>query len=191
VNWEELLSQLQVGDIGAVKGTGLVACLQKRLLLPETDRIHHLLLGDYIREESDFVILESISKGTAVGRLVYYKDQDIEFYRVNNDDSKKLGKKAAIQATKWGRAKYDYRVILWIIWNTLKLVIKHKFGKIHITEFPPLPDDKRLLCTELVKEGYKEIFPILPPKLPAFPSAYKLSLAMGRLNLVGHWQGGA
>jgi len=188
-NWEELLSQLQTGDIGAVKGTGLVVSLQRKLILPETDRIHHLLLGDYIPEENDFVILESISKGTAVGRLSWYKDQNIEFYRVNSPDCKKLGKRAAIQATKWGRARYDYRIILWIIWNTLKLVNKHR--KIHITEFPALPEDKRLLCTELVKEGYKEIFPILPPKLPAFPSAYKFSLAMGRLDLVGHWQGEA
>lgn len=193
-NWKALLKELQRGDIFAIKGEGYLSRLQTNLILPQTDRFHYGLLGEYIKEENDFVILESIQKGTAVGRLSWYIKSDIKFYEVNDPDSKRLGKEASIQATKWGRAKYDYRVYIWIFWNAMKLFARqlweeHRLRKVHITEFPPLPKDKRLLCTELGRESYRGIYPILPLPLAEFPAAYELARLTGSINLVAHWEG--
>ena len=191
-NWEYLTSHLQTGDIAGVKGRGFLPKLQTNFILPETDRFHFFLVGDYVKD--DFVILESIGKGVAVGRLSWYKNNDVKFYRVNSPNSKKLGKQATEQATKWGRSRYDYRVYIWIFWQALKLfwgqiTEEHSLRRIYITEFPQLPNDKRLLCTELVKEGYRGIFPILTTIMPAFPSAYEWSYQNDFINLVAHWRG--
>jgi len=162
--------KLQTGDIFAVKGKGFFAFLNRKLIKPYTDRFHFGLLGDYIPEEDDWVILESINKGVAVGRLSFYDLNDVEFYRINDVDSAEKGTYATIQATLWGREKYDYRLFIKLIYYALKALIK--YHSIWYTDIPNI-EDKRLICTELVDEAYRFVFPVFDARYEATPSHFK------------------
>ncbi len=76
---------LQIGDIFATKGGGITGWASRNLFTPYTDRFHHGILWKHLGG-GDFIILESISKGIAVGRLSWYRGKNIEFYRVNVDE---------------------------------------------------------------------------------------------------------
>jgi len=58
---------LQPGDIFAVKGKGIIGKLSSKLMAPPTDRFHFGLVWE--KADKDHIILESIAKGIAVGRL--------------------------------------------------------------------------------------------------------------------------
>ncbi len=73
---------LYPADIGATRGSGPLLWLSQHLIEPKTDRIHFFVIGDYLPWDNDYVILESIGKGIAVGRLSYYAPEDVEIYRV-------------------------------------------------------------------------------------------------------------
>ena len=60
--------ELQTGDIGAVKGGGILGFLHCKLFAPETDRYHYFIIWRRLR--NDWIILESLTdKGLAIGLL--------------------------------------------------------------------------------------------------------------------------
>ncbi|GAI89440.1 unnamed protein product, partial [marine sediment metagenome] len=112
---------LYPADIGATRGSGLLLWFSQHLIEPKTDRIHFFVIGDYLPWDNDYVILESIGKGIAVGRLSYYRPEGVEIYRVvlSETPEQRLGnrkveeihelrKRAAAELTRVGRARYDY-----------------------------------------------------------------------------------
>ncbi|GAH84387.1 unnamed protein product, partial [marine sediment metagenome] len=79
----EIYPRLFRADIGATRGKGPLLWFSKNLIEPKTDRVHFFLIGEYLPWDDDYVILEAIGKGIAVGRLSFYKPEDVEIYRVN------------------------------------------------------------------------------------------------------------
>ena len=64
----------QPGDIVGVRGgKNWLTWLSYHAVIPSTSLFHFLLIGDRIGSE-DYEILESIGKGTTVGRLSWYKE---------------------------------------------------------------------------------------------------------------------
>lgn len=205
---------LESGDIFAVKGEGFLGKLSSKLMEPKTDRFHFGLIWlktDWFRGlaelekifspgeiekikslavdyDNDYVILESISKGPAVGRLSFYEGKDIKFYRV--DCPKELRFSAPIELTKWGRSKYDYLLILRIGVQGLWLIFKHLItaGKLQRIRAEELTWSRNssFICTEAVDISYDSVgVNIIPPNVCPTPSAFKQAELEGRMREIG------
>jgi hypothetical protein len=198
--WYFYTQKIRLGDIGAVIEPGLVSRLAERMILPTTPYLHHFLIGDYIPDDNDFVILESIpSHGVAVGRLSWHLSKTVAVFRPNAEMAESLnifmtpeqmGRKAALQATKFGRSKYDFRVCLDIGWRAFAGCLRNwAQGRgfcVHYTAFPP-SRDKRVICTEVVDEGYRDIFPIFDRNYAVLPSNLMSQYHDGYLDIVCTW----
>lgn len=176
--------ELQPGDIFATKGEGIIGWLSRRLMAPETDRSHYGLV--WLKRDNDHLILESISKGIAVGRLSFYEGEDIKFYRVNCP--KNLRAAAPVELTKWGRSRYDYLLVAKLVVQGLWLVLKHlitegKIRKIRAEELSPIYTwDSRLICTEAAWCGYNAVgVNIIPYGVPPMPSSFREAELQGRI----------
>lgn len=168
---------LQAGDIFATKGSGLIGKLARKLMQPETDRFHYGLILQYIEDEDDYIILESIGKGIAVGRLSFYQGSDIKFYRVV-DCPEIIRAYAPIALTQYGRAEYDYALLFKIIIQGFWLIIKHLFTEGKIRPIYPWElswcRDNYFVCTEAVDAAYDMVNEsIIPDAMTPVPSAYE------------------
>jgi hypothetical protein len=169
------LIKLEPGDIGAVKGRGILGFLNRKLFTPETDRFHYLLIWK-LYEDSDWIILESISKGLAIGLLSWYRDKDIKFYRADCPDE--LRESAPLELVKWGRSKYDHWLLVKIIAGYFKallrvLVTERRLRRIKAEEMD-YGTNSSLICTEAVQVAYLAVsFPIIDPEIVPLPSAFK------------------
>lgn len=175
------------GDIVGIYGKGLFQRLSAIAVIPETRYFHFLLIGDYIVEEDDYVTLESIGKGVAVGRLSWYSDRKYLVYRVNRSDFAALGKRAAQLASKFGRHKYDYLLIGRMTIFALGYILKEIFtGHIPRPVSPeqiPYKSDRAFICTELVFETW-EIVGVYLRALGHAPMPAEFTLAVDRGDLV-------
>lgn len=165
--------KLESGDIFAVKGEELLAKLASKLTRPYTDRFHFGLIWRKIGD--DYLILESIGKGIAVGRLSFYDGQDVKIYRV--DCPAHLRHQAPDELTKWGRSKYDYLLILKIVIQGFWVIFKNlcKGEGIHPIRAEDLTwsHDAALVCTEAVDIAYLSIGVSLTGGIIPLPSAFK------------------
>ncbi|GAH41697.1 unnamed protein product [marine sediment metagenome] len=140
---------LYPADIGATRGSGPLRWISQHLIEPKTDRIHFFIIGDYLPWDKDHVILESIGKGIAVGRLSFYKPEDVEIYRVvlSETPEQRLGnrkveeihevrRRAAAELTRFGRARYDYILIAQIALGALTLLLRGKLPPWRPEQFP-------------------------------------------------------
>lgn len=174
------------GDIFAVKGSGPSGWASQNLLLPRTDRYHHGILGDYISREDDWVVLESIFKGPTVGRLSWYRGKDLEIYRPVGATPED-GRRAAAEATRWGRAPYDYLLIARLALAYLRFHLddlpmrRPHYWELHYVE------DSAFICTELAYRAWAWFEPPVIPRGPPLPQAFKDALDAGRLTLI--WKG--
>lgn len=161
---------------------------------PATRLFHFLLVGDYIEDENDYVILESIGSGVRIGRLSWYKSKEYVVFRVNHPDSAVLGRKALLYASKFGRFKYDYRLLLRIFLSVLhcwigQLIKEHRIRRIHPREMK-FASNSRFLCTELVKDTWRLVkVAVLPRGYAALPASYiqafyELKLILVDINLI-------
>lgn len=175
--------ELFAGDIGAGKGKkySFPYRASQLLILPKTTRHHFFLLGEYIPDEDDYVILESINKGIAVGRLSFYKSEDIEIYRINDKDWKEIGKKATLALTKYGRARYDFILCIRLILSIPRLIIKHGFPPWLVQKLPYYSDGS-FICTEAVRRGFKDTgHPIIEKGVLPIGASYKQAFKRGKL----------
>lgn len=177
--------QLYPGDIFAVKGKGLLGWACRNLIKPSTDRVHFGMIGDYIPWDDDYVILESIGKGIAVGRLSFYDSKDIEIYRRTLPNWKELGKRAAAELTEAGRGKYDYLLILDLLIQSLgKLLTEWHLPPYDYDSFEYTYNDA-FICTEAAAEGWRLAgFPLFPPYVVPMPAAFKQSLIDGNIEQI-------
>lgn len=152
----------QPGDIvGVVGGKGPLTWLSYHAIAPQTDLFHFLLIGDRIGTE-DYEILESIGKGTAVGRLSWYKKRQYIVFRVNFENVAYMGKLAVTLASKFGRRRYDWKLYVKIFAWALGYWLK-EIATLHIPPRPvyptqiPYKTDRDFICIELVFEAWKQV----------------------------------
>ncbi|GAI81139.1 unnamed protein product [marine sediment metagenome] len=174
--------ELEPGDIGAKKAKGIEK-LAQRLTAPETDRFHHFLV--WLKRGNDHLILESVAKGIAIGRLSFYEGKDIKFYRV--DCPGELRAAAPIELTKWGRSLYDYFLIPKLVIQGIGLFIKQLFTEGRFRRIRPeeltWAQNNSFLCTEAVDVAYDSVgVNIIPLEVCPTPSAFKQAEIDGRIK---------
>lgn len=177
--------ELEPGDIFCTKGGGIVGWISRSLMAPPTDRFHYGLVWEKV--DGDYLILESISKGIAIGRLSFYEGGDIKFYRV--DCPKELREQAPIELTTWGRSLYDYLLFLKFAFQGIALFIKQlftegRFRRIRAEELTWVHNNS-FLCTEAVDIAYDAVgVNIIPAETCPIPSAFKQAELDGRISEV-------
>lgn len=175
--------ELQPGDIAAEKGNKIVVWLQNLFLKPATDRVHHFILWKYLGED-DFLILESIPKGLAIGKLSWYEGKDLQFYRV--DCPQELRYAAPDGLIDWGRSHYDYLLIAKLFFGTFVALVKvlwkeHRFRKL-MAEDIPYGVNSSLICTEAPDVGYDSVgVNVIPVGVAPIPTSFKAAELAGRL----------
>jgi len=187
----EIYPTLYPADIGATKGKGPLLFLSQHLLEPKTDRIHFFVIGDYLPWDDDYVILESIGKGIAVGRLSFYKPEDVEIYRVNLGHGTlapalagTLRRRAAAELTRAGRARYDYILYIQLILGGLSLLLRGKLPP-WTPEQVPYGRNKAYICTEAARYGWRAVgHPIFPEGMAPTPSAFKQALIEKKMRRI-------
>ena len=193
----EIYPILFPADIGATRGSGPLLWFSQRLIEPKTDRIHFFIIGDYLPWDNDYVILESIGKGIAVGRLSFYNPMDVEIYRVvlSETPEQRLGdrravefyevrKRAAAELTRVGRARYDYILIAQIAFGALTLLLRGKLPPWRPEQFP-YGRDKKYICTEAIAAAWAGVgVNIVDPGTVPLPSAIIKAVNEGRLKRI-------
>ena len=178
-------------DIGATRGKGPLLWFSQSLIEPKTDRVHFFLISNYLPWDDDYIILESIGKGIAVGRLSFYKPEDVEIYRVNigtdprmGELRKQLRRRAAAELTKVGRARYDFILILEIALGALTLLLRGKLPPWRAKDFP-YGRDRKFICTEAANFGWRAVgHPIIKPGVVPLPAGYKQALIEHRIRKI-------
>jgi len=177
---------LQIGDIFATKGGGITGWASRNLFTPYTDRFHHGILWKHLGGV-DFIILESISKGIAVGRLSWYRGKNIEFYRVNVDEDLRFA--APDGLIEWGRARYDYWLIAKIFLGAVVACVRilwkeHRLRKLRAEDLPYGRNDA-LICTEAVQVALLSVgVAVIDPGIVPLPSAFRQAELEGRIRRV-------
>jgi len=187
----EIYPRLYPADIGATKGKGPLLWFSRHLLEPKTDRIHFFVIGDYLPWDDDYVILESIGKGIAVGRLSFYKPEDVEIYRVNLGPgplvpklAHELRRRVAAELTRVGRARYDYILYIQLILGALSLLLRGKLPPWK-PEQVPYGRNKAYICTEAARYGWRAVgHPIFPEGVAPTPSAFKQALIEKKMRKI-------
>ena len=193
----EIYPILYPADIGATRGSGPLLWLSQHLIKPKTDRVHFFIIGDYLPWDNDYVILESIGKGIAVGRLSFYKPEDVEIYRVvlgqtpeqrlgkrKTEEFQEVRKRAAAELTRVGRARYDYILIAQIAFGALTLLLRGKLPQWRPEQFPYGRDGK-YICTEAAAYCWRAVgHPIIPPGVVPLPAGFAQALQEGRIHKI-------
>lgn len=177
---------LQPGDVFATKGRGTTGWAVRRLLSPTMDRYHFGIIWKCLKGD-DFLILESISKGLAVGKLSWYQSTDVEFYRVECPQELRIAAPGSL--VDWGRAKYDY----WLIGRILSgaavalvriLLKEHRLRRLRAEDFP-YGKNSALICTEAVDVAYDAVgVNLIPEGILPLPNAFRQAELDGRMRKV-------
>lgn len=179
--------ELLPGDIGAVKGSGVFAWLSEKLLIPHTDRFHFFLIWQKVPWDNDYVILESIGKGIAVGRLSFYNPANIQIYRpvlTDEEELARLREKSCTELTKKGRARYDYLLYAQLLLGALRLMLSGKFPPYDPAQLP-YGRNQDYVCTEAANYGWRELgHPIIEPGTTPVPAGYEKARIEGRIPQV-------
>lgn len=148
------------GDGVGVQGGPPLGTISEKAIVPHTDLYHFFVIGDYIESEDDYVILESIGKGTAVGRLSWYAGKRYTVFRMNDPDFVRLGKLATELASRYGRRHYDYglymKLFTWAAGYWAKEILTgHIPPRPVTTDMIPYKTDRDFICIELYFEVWK------------------------------------
>ncbi|MBU2249832.1 MAG: hypothetical protein KKD77_24000 [Gammaproteobacteria bacterium] len=178
--------ELEPADIIRVKGNGPMSLLAHSIFAPYTDRHHHALV--WSKSGDDYIILESVSKGLAVGRLSMYAGADVTFYRAVNLDFA-TRERACDELTRYGRAPYDYALYIRLVRNIIKAELSilrsgRWFRKLHAYELP-YREDGWLVCTEAVALAFRLVnWSLVPDGVMALPSAIEQASLDGLIREV-------
>jgi len=185
MNIGRIYPYLYSGDIFGVKGKGVLRWLSERLLEPKTDRLHFGIIGDYLPWDDDYVILESIGKGIAVGRLSFYNPDDIEIYRVALKPNSMLTReKAAAELSRVGRARYDYILYVQLFLGALALLLQWKLPPWKSSQFP-YGRNRRYVCTEAAVEAWRGVgISLVSPEVVPTPASIKEAELSGKVYRV-------
>lgn len=178
---------LKCGDIVGVRKRGFIGKLMKRAISPPTDLFHFFLIGDYLPWDDDYVILESIGKGIAVGRLSFYDPADLMIFRrvvpaPDPDMIDPIRRRAAAELTRVGRARYDWLLVIQTALAALGLLLRGKFPPWTPEQFP-YGRNKAYICTEAVVAAWRAVgLPLVPDNVMPLPAAIKRGLFFGILQ---------
>jgi len=178
--------ELEPADIIRVKGNGLFSLLARSVFVPHTDRHHHALV--WKKSGNDYIILESVGKGLAVGRLSMYDKQDVTFYRAVSLDLA-TRERACEELTRYGRAPYDYALYARLVRNIIRAELSilrsgHWLRKLHAYELP-YREDGWLVCTEAVALAFRLVnWSLVPDGVMALPSAIEQASLDGLIREV-------
>ncbi|KKL05650.1 hypothetical protein LCGC14_2603910 [marine sediment metagenome] len=187
----DIYPRLYPADIGATRGKGPLLWFSRNLLEPKTDRIHFFVIKQYIPWDDDYEILESINKGIAIGRLSFYKPEDVEIYRVNLGQgtlvpqlAPELRRRVAAELSKVGRARYDFLLYIQLALGGLSLLFRGKLPP-WTPEQVPYGRNKAYICTEAARYGWRAVgHPIFKEGVAPTPSAFKRALIDGRMRKI-------
>jgi len=174
---------LEPGTVGACKASPGIK-IGNALTSPQTDRGHYFLVWQYVPEDSDYIILESINKGIAVSRMSKYRGQGVQFFQV--DCPADLRYQTPVQLTKYGECSYDWVLILKLIAGGVvvffrNLFKEHTIRRIRAEELP-YGHNESLICTEAIQVAYLAVgVPIIDPDTIPTPSAFKQAELDGTL----------
>ncbi len=177
--------KLEPGDIFATRGKGITGWAIRKLLAPSTDRFHFGII--WKQKGNDYIILESVSKGIAVGLLSWYDPKDIELYRV--DCFKYLRTAAPDHLIIWGRSRYDHLLILKIALGGLlafmKVLIKErKLRRLKAEDFS-YGQNSELICTEAVDIAYDSVgVNLIPGGVIPLPNAFRQAELDGKMKRI-------
>ena len=175
-----LMNKLQPGDIFATEGRGISGWAVRKLIDPPTDRFHFGIL--YRKEDSDWVILESVTKGIAIGLLSWYDASKLKFYRV--DCPIEVRRKAPLELITYGRAWYDYFLIIKFLLGyavaRARLLANLDFRKVIPEDFPYVRYSM-LICTEAVAIGYSGVG-LIPRGVVPMPNSFRQAEVAGRMK---------
>lgn len=183
--------RLLPGDIGGVKGKGCLLWLSQHLIKPKTDRVHFFIIGDYLPWDDDYVILESIGKGIAVGRLSFYGPEELRIYRVNLSNDPRLRvfntllrRQAAAELSRVGRARYDYILFIQLFFGALTLLARGKLPPWRSGDFP-YGRDRKYICTEAAAEAWRAVGrPLIPERTVPTPAAFRQALMDNKMRII-------
>lgn len=184
-------STYQLADIVRVVPNDWTRFLNKAsefAFTPHIPWLHHILIGQYIPNESDYVIYESIpSHGVAVGRLSWYDGNKYSVLRLNVPISSFVGERVIADVSLFGRANYSYLSVLAVMGGLIKieyanLLTNHKLKAANAYDMLPYSSDKGLMCIQLVVDAYRKAgVEILPSGCAALPCAFEEALNLGLL----------
>lgn len=188
----------QHGDIFGVPNRHILGKLNKAIFWPHTDLYHFGIIADYIQEENDYVILESINKGIAVGRLSWYNGTGFRVFRINGPEAQALGQRACQALTQYGRARYDFALFAKILFGCFEVWGRHLANVITgkskiggrqlyrwweiLQEELPYARNSRFICTEAANEAWRIVgSPIIPDGIIKLPAGFIRALWKKRL----------
>lgn len=181
------IPKLQLGDIFATRNDNILGRLSRRLFSPYTDRFHFGIVWQ--KAGGDWIILESIGKGIAVGRLSFYKNQDVKFYRV--DCPYGLRRKTGVALTRYGRRKYDYWLIVKVVLGSIvafsRILLRElRVRRLRAEDLPSIFDwNNELVCTEAVWLAYNVCgVNIIPDGVLPLPSSFRQAELEGRIDRI-------
>lgn len=181
------------GACVATKKKGISGWFLENFFSPRTDRVHHILIRDYVPEIDDYEFIESVhiglfGKGISHGYLFEeYEGKDVEIYIVNGI-APELARKAPLELIRYGKSPYDFALIFKVLaqipWVIFRNLIKERhFRKLRANDFR-YKSDSAFLCTEVYWHAYHLVgVNIVPPGVLPFPSAYKEALNNGVIKL--------
>jgi hypothetical protein len=181
------------GACVATKKKGINGWLLETFFAPRTDRVHHVLIRDYVPEVDDYEFIESIhiglfGKGIRHGYLfAEYEGVDVEIYTVSSIDPA-TAKRAPLELMRFGKSPYDFFLIISVLlqapWIILKKLIRERrFHKLRAQDFR-YNLNTSFLCTEVYWHAYHLVgVDIVPEGTLPFPSAYKEALDKGVIKL--------
>jgi len=174
------------GDIVGVEGHGTFQSLSYAAIEPQTRLYHFLLIGPYIASEDDYMVLESIGKGVAIGRLSWYSAETYEVFRVNHRGAARLGAEAFEKASKFGRMNYDYLLFLKFFADAAGHSWSHLIREGRIPRMTPadfhLVENASFICTEFVVATWDLVnVHVIDPGDAAIPAAFILASRSGRI----------
>lgn len=177
------------GYIVGVEG-GAMSYASQAIFTPPTRLYHFLVIGQYIPEDDDYVILEAIASGVRVGRLSWYKDDLYVVFRVNDPDAEELGRRACYLASQFGRWGYDYMMYLHLGYHVprvilLNLIKERRFRRIKPSEIPYY-ENHAVICTEFANALWRQVGrPPIAGGVNPFPAGYIEAYLARKLVIAG------
>ncbi len=174
------------GDIVGVESKGLIGRLSHAAITPQTRLYHFLLIGDYIQDDDDYEILESIGRGVSIGRLSWYAGNRYDVFRVNLPNAGPLGRLAIERASAFGRMGYDYSLFLRFAGDAIRhswnhLIKDHTIPRMEPRDFC-LTKDRAFICTEFVVASWDLVgVPVIAIQDAPVPAAFIRSAQAGRI----------
>lgn len=157
---------------------------------PETWYYHVAILGEYIEDENDYEIVESIGSGVRLGRLSFYNGRT---YRILWPSGAQLedGKKAWRKASKFGRRRYDFKFYFKLpfrlCWMQAVNLFKYRsFFKVTATQLGA-EKGQGMVCTKFGSYVWRQVdenYPF-PSYWAEIPASFEAAIKMRFLIVLG------